>query len=241
MIAKRAAMLSAIFLLGAALASHASAEIKIGVTPSLTGPLSWSGQLTKTSMEWAVADLNAAGGVLGEQIRIVMVDDQCGAVAAVLAAKKLVAEQVAAVFGHICSGAAIPASDIYDAAGIPLFAAYAVNPKLTERGLRYVFRLVGRSDQQAALAAGLLAARYRDRPIAVVHDMQVASIGLAADVRKELHLRGLKEALYEELPAEQMEFADLVTGSVKQTWRCSIARVSSNRAAPSFAKFGRRV
>ena len=139
-----------------------------------------------------------------------MVDDQCEADAAVLAARKLVAEQVAAVFGHIWSGAAIPASDVYEAAGVPMFAGYAVNSKLTERGLRYVFRLVGRSDRQAVVAAGLLAARYRDVPIAMVHDSQVVSIGQAAEARKELHLRGIKEALYEELPAEQVEFADLI-------------------------------
>src|SRR5262245_32925049 len=167
------------------LASPASAEIKIGLTPSLTGPLAWSGHNDQQSMELAIAELNASGGVLGEPLKIVLVDDQCEKDAAVLAARKLVAEKVVAVFGHICSGAAIPASDIYEAAGIPMFAGWAVNPKLTERGLHYVFRMVGSSDRQAVLTADLLAARYRDNPITVVHDTQVASIDLAAAVQKE--------------------------------------------------------
>jgi branched-chain amino acid transport system substrate-binding protein len=50
-------------------AGPASAEILIGLAPSLTGPLSWWGQITKQSLELAVADLNAKGGVLGEPLR----------------------------------------------------------------------------------------------------------------------------------------------------------------------------
>jgi branched-chain amino acid transport system substrate-binding protein len=192
-------------------AGSAPAEILIGLTPSLTGPISWIGELQKRAMELAVADLNAKGGVLGEPLRVILVDDQCDADAAALAAKKLVVERVAAVFGHRCSGAAIPASEIYETAGIPMFTDGATSPKLTERGLRYVFRLNGRNDRQAALAADLLSARWGDRPIAVVHDTQVASVGLAEYVRKELHLRGLKEALDEELAQDQVEFADLIS------------------------------
>ena len=81
------------------LAGSASGEVLIGLAPSLTGPLSWAGALGKQAVELAVTDLNAKGGVLGEQLKIVMVDDQCAAGAAALAAKKLVAAHVAAVFG----------------------------------------------------------------------------------------------------------------------------------------------
>ena len=63
----------------------------------------------------AVADLNAKGGVLGEQIEMIMADDYCDGEQAVAAANKLVAAAVVAVFGHQCSGAAIPASKIYAA------------------------------------------------------------------------------------------------------------------------------
>ena len=56
----------------------------------------------------AVADLNARGGVLGEQIEMITADDYCDGDQAVAAANKLVADGVVAVFGHQCSGAAIP-------------------------------------------------------------------------------------------------------------------------------------
>jgi branched-chain amino acid transport system substrate-binding protein len=193
------------------LAGPASGEILIGLTPSLTGRLSWAGALDKQAVELAVADINANGGILGERLRIVIVDDQCDGDAAALAARKLVAEHVAVAFGHICSGAAIQASDVYEAAGIPMFSGGALSPKLTERGLRYAFRLGGRGDHQATLAADLLAERYGGKPIAIVHDSHVASIELAGYLRMELQLRGLKAALDEELPPDQLEFSDLIS------------------------------
>jgi branched-chain amino acid transport system substrate-binding protein len=188
----------------------ASGEVLIGVAPSLTGLISQTGEIDKQTMEVAVADLNARGGVLGERLRTVLVDDQCDAGAAVLAAGKLVAERVTVVFGHSCSGAAIPASEVYEAAGIPVFSIGSVEPKLTERGQRYVFRLSARSDREAAFVADLMAMRYGDKPIAVVHDTQMASLGLAAYVRSELRLRGLKEVVDAELRPDQVDFSDLI-------------------------------
>jgi branched-chain amino acid transport system substrate-binding protein len=192
------------------LVAPASGEVLIGVAPSLTGPVSQTGEIDKQTMEVAVADLNAKGGVLGEWLRTVLVDDQCDAGAAVLAAGKLVAERVTVVFGHICSGAAVPASEVYEAAGIPMFSNGAVEPKLTERGQRYVFRLSARTDREAALVADLMATRYADKPIAVVHETQMSSLGLAAHVRSELRLRGLKEAVDAELRPDQVDFSDLM-------------------------------
>jgi branched-chain amino acid transport system substrate-binding protein len=200
---------AAICVLILILAGSASGEILIGEAQTLTGPA--AGDSQRKAMELAVADLNARGGVLGERLKTVLVDDQCNADVAPLAARKLVAERVVAVFGHQCSSAAIPASEIYEAAGIPMLTGWAVSPRLTEQGLHYVFRLKGRSDREAALAADLLSARYGDKPIAVVHDTQQASIDLASYVKQELRRRGRGETLDEELPPDQLEFSDLIS------------------------------
>ena len=61
--------------------------------------------------------------------------------------------KVAAVIGHLNSGVSIPASEIYDKAGIPMISGSATNPTLTERGLTTVFRTVGRDDQQGPAIA----------------------------------------------------------------------------------------
>src|SRR5687768_5836458 len=85
------------------------AEILIGSAAPLTGQMAWHGEQHQRAVEVAVAELNQAGGVLGEEIEVVTADDYCHAEQAVAAAEKLVAAGVVVVVGHSCSGAAIPA------------------------------------------------------------------------------------------------------------------------------------
>ncbi len=51
-----------------------------------------------------------------------------------------------------------------------MISTFATNPKLTEQGFAHVFRVVGRDDIQGRIAGDLLAERWRDRPIAILHD-----------------------------------------------------------------------
>ena len=95
-------------ILMAALGIHrAAAEILIGVAGPMTGKNAWFGEQMERGAELAVADINAAGGVLGELVRLITADDFCGPEQAV-AAKKLVSDGVSFVAGHFCSGASIP-------------------------------------------------------------------------------------------------------------------------------------
>ena len=82
----------------------------------------------------AVADINAAGGVLGQQVQLITVDDFCDPEQAVVAAKKLVSDGVIFVAGHYCSDASIPASEIYEAAEVLMISPASINPMLTELG-----------------------------------------------------------------------------------------------------------
>ena len=68
----------------------ARAEVLIGVSAAMTGRLSWIGEQAQRGTEMAVADINAAGGVLGQQVRLITVDDFCDPEQAVVAAEKLV-------------------------------------------------------------------------------------------------------------------------------------------------------
>src|SRR5690349_5794391 len=103
-------------VLSATLVAHA--EVLIGVAGPMTGKEAWSGEQMQRGAEMAVADINAAGGLLGNQLRLVIADDFCDPQQAVVAAHKLVDDGVVLVVGHYCSGASIPASKIYAEAGI---------------------------------------------------------------------------------------------------------------------------
>jgi branched-chain amino acid transport system substrate-binding protein len=153
-------------------ASLAHAEILIGAPLPLTGPLAWGGEEAHRGVNMAVADMNAAGGVLGQPVRAIVVDDYCEPEQAVAAANKLVAQGVEVVIGHVCSGAAIAASKLYHEAGILMITNSASNPLLTEQGFATIFRFCGRDDQQGAIAGRYLAKHWGDKKIAILHDGQ---------------------------------------------------------------------
>ena len=67
----------AVAMLAAALGWPARADVLIGVAGPMTGKLAWFGEQLERGAGLAVADLNAAGGVLGQQVELITVDDFC--------------------------------------------------------------------------------------------------------------------------------------------------------------------
>ena len=201
---------SILIALAASGADDARADIPIGFSSALTGPYAWVGEPHLAGTELAIADLNAKGGVLGEPLELILADDGCNAELAPLAAEKLVSEAVAVAFGATCSGAAIPASKVYQRAGILMIEAGATNPRLTDEGDGGVFRVVGRDDRQGTIAGDYLADRWRDRKIAIVHDTSPFGQGLAEEVKKRLNQRGVSEALFTTYEPETMDYSDLL-------------------------------
>ncbi len=112
-------------------------------------------------------------------------------------AKKLVADGVVLVVGHYCSGASIPASKVYEAAGVLQISPGSTNPLLTEQGRANVFRVIGRDDAQGVVAGNYLADHWSDKKIAILHDGTTYGRGLADETRKQLNKRGVTEAIYQ--------------------------------------------
>jgi branched-chain amino acid transport system substrate-binding protein len=191
-------------------ASSAGAEILIGMAGALTGPNAYQGEQQQQGVEMAIADINAAGGVLGQQLRLVSVDDACDSGQAIAAAHKLVAEKVAFVVGHQCSGASIPAAGIYERAGVIQMTPASTNPQLTENGRLNVFRICGRDDQQGAIAGAYLAARGRDAKIAILNDGSVYGKGIAEETKHQLRQHGGAETLYDELEPGLSDYSPLI-------------------------------
>jgi branched-chain amino acid transport system substrate-binding protein len=197
-------------LLSAAAIAPANAEILIGIAAPLTGPMAWAGGETKEGAKLAVADLNEAGGVLGQRVEMIVVDDYCDEAQAVAAARKLIEAHATAIFGHDCSGAAIPASKIYAEAGVLMISDFATNPKLTEQGFRNVFRVVGRDDVQGRMVGDLLAERWGNARIAILHDGEAYGKGLAAETKRRLNSLGVKEAIFRAIEPGKADYLDIV-------------------------------
>ena len=86
-------------------APSARAELLVGVAAPLTGQYAWSGEQTEQGVRLALEDVNAAGGLLGQSVTMIAVDDYCEPQQAVVAARKLLAEGVLVVVGAIAHGA----------------------------------------------------------------------------------------------------------------------------------------
>jgi branched-chain amino acid transport system substrate-binding protein len=192
------------------IAAPARADIVIGASGPMTGSMAWFGEQMQQGMAKKVAELNAAGGVLGQQVELTIVDDYCDPEQAIAAAEKLVEARVAAVIGHLCSGASIPASKIYADAGILMISPYSSNPTLTEQGFANVFRVCGRDTIQATLVSDYLAERWGDRDIAIVHDGQAYGRGIAEEALRRLSEHGITGILFEAIEAGQPDYSGLV-------------------------------
>jgi branched-chain amino acid transport system substrate-binding protein len=173
------------------------AEVRIGFANPLTGPYALSGHRNRVAVETAVHDLNRRGGVLGEQVQLVTVDDACGLEQTLVAARKLIAAGVRFVVGHLCSHSSLLAAGVYETADVLMISPDSTHPRLTEEGRGNVFRLVGRDDQQGQMAADLLAKRWAGKKIAILHDGTTYGEGLAAETRKRLRQHGVTEAIYD--------------------------------------------
>jgi branched-chain amino acid transport system substrate-binding protein len=130
--------------------------VVIGHAGPLTGSIAHQGKDDENGVALAIEQANAKHPVIGGKavtFRMLSEDDQGDPKIGTTVAQKLVDAHVAAVIGHLNSGVTIPASEIYNKAGIPVISGSATNPDLTERGLKGVFRTVGRDDQQGPAIA----------------------------------------------------------------------------------------
>jgi branched-chain amino acid transport system substrate-binding protein len=130
----------------------------------------------------------------GQPVKFTLVaeDDQADPKVGTTVAQKLVDARVVGVVGHLNSGTSIPASPIYNQAGIPVISGSATNPKLTEQGFKNQFRVVGRDDQQGPAIASYLVTERKPKLVAVVDDATAYGEGLANEVEKTLKAQNVK-------------------------------------------------
>ena len=193
----RAGLLISAILIAVLCARTAGADVLIGVAGPMTGKDAWFGAQMERGAEVAVADLNAAGGVLGQQIQLIAADDFCDPEQAVAAAHKLVSDGVILVVGHYCSGASIPASAVYETSGVLMISPTSSNPALTELGRANVFRVLNRDDANGAVVGDYLADHWSEHKIAILHDDTTFGKGVADETKRQLNRRGLTEAVYQ--------------------------------------------
>src|SRR3954469_22841279 len=206
-------------------ASADATEIRIGHVAPLTGGNAHLGKDNENGARLAVEEANAANiKIGGKTVKFALVaeDDQEDPKVGATVAQKLVDAKVAGVVGHLNSGTSIPASPIYNQAGIPVISGSATNPKLTEQGFKNQFRVVGRDDQQGPAIASYLASEKKPKVVAVIDDATAYGEGIANEVEKTL-----KAAKIQVLPREK--------GTDKTTdWKAILTKLRGRNPDPVF-------
>ncbi|ODU08209.1 MAG: branched chain amino acid ABC transporter substrate-binding protein [Rubrivivax sp. SCN 71-131] len=197
-------------LAAASFAGAAHADLVVAIAGPMTGQYASAGDQIRKGAEMAVADINAKGGVLGQKLVLEVGDDACDPKQAVSVANTMVNKKIVFMHGHWCSSSTIPASDVYAEAGIPM-ATVSTNPQVTERGLKNIFRIMGRDDQQGAVAGGFIASQFKGKKVAVVDDKSAYGKGLADEIAKAMTAKGAKPALRESVTAGEKDYSALVS------------------------------
>ncbi len=201
-------------LAGAALLgqAHAADSIKIAMVIPATGPLTQYGDMVKEGVATAVEQINAAGGINGKKIETTVVDDACEPKQGPVAANRVVNDKIRYVIGPVCSGAAIAAAPIYNNEGVVVITPSATSPALTEgKNFHFIFRTIGRDDQQGPAAAKFIINKAKPKKVAVLHDKQSYGQGIAASVRDELKKANVEVALFEGINAGDSDYSAVIT------------------------------
>ncbi len=188
------------------------ADITIAVAGPMTGQYASFGEQMKAGAEQAVADINEAGGVNGEMLKLEVGDDACDPKQAVAVANQFAGSGVVFVAGHFCSGSSIPASTVYAEEGIIQISPASTNPAFTDnRPGPGIFRVCGRDDQQGDVAGKFLVEKFPDKKVAFIHDKTAYGKGLADATMAAYEAAGGKPAMYEAYTAGEKDYSALVS------------------------------
>ena len=194
----------------------AQAEIKVGIAGPLSGSSLNLGETQEVGAQKAFEHLNKKGGLLGQEIVVISVDDACEPRQAEAVARQLVSEGVVFVVGHVCSACSLVASKIYEKAGIIMISPGSTNPRVTDEGGPNVFRVIGRDDQQGTIAGDYLADNHSNNKIAIIHDGQAYGLGLAEFTKRQLNKRGVTEAIFASYTQDQQDYRSIVEKLVEK-------------------------
>jgi len=146
-------------------------DIKVGVYGDLTGQTSSFGQSTKNGIQLAVDEINAAGGVNGRKIALIIEDDQGRPEQAKTVISKLInQDKVIAVLGEVASSNSLAAAPVAQEAKIPMITPSSTNPKVTEVG-DYISRVCFIDPFQGSVMAKFAVNTLKAKTAAIIGDV----------------------------------------------------------------------
>jgi branched-chain amino acid transport system substrate-binding protein len=193
-------------------ALQAQETLKIGFSGALTRAFAPYGLSNLYGMECAVNEINAAGGVLGKQVEIVPLDDECEPENAIAVAKEFIKQGITLIIGHSCSEATEAALEVYGDKAL-VISGSATKTSLTESGKNpYFFRTGLRDDA----ATGSQIQYLKDKGfknVAIVHDDTDYGVGVSEIINAKLTSdpSGISVALFEGINSAEDSFDKIIS------------------------------
>ena len=185
--------------------------IMLGLQGPMTGEYAAEGLGYRNAVTMLVDQTNAAGGINGRTIRLVIEDDKGDAQESALVADRLVAKKVVAVIGAWNSGATEPASATYNRAGILHVTPASTATRLTTKGYQQFFRICFLDERQGLFAATFITQQLGLRKVALVHDNSGFALGLAESTKRYLEAQGANIAFYDAINPAESDFGATLT------------------------------
>nr|WP_311527605.1 branched-chain amino acid ABC transporter substrate-binding protein [uncultured Ralstonia sp.] len=198
-----------------ALGSAASAQevIKLGYAGPMTGPQAQYGKDMQNGLTLAVEEFNATKPkIAGKDVKFQLVseDDQADPKTGTTVAQKLVDNGVKGMLGHFNSGTTIPASRIYNNAGIAEIAM-ATAPEYTKQGYKTTFRMMTSDTQQGSVVGAFAVKKLGYKNIAIVDDRTAYGQGLADEFEKAAKAAGATIVRREYTNDKASDFKSILT------------------------------
>ena len=192
--------------------AQSKGDIPIGVYAAQTGSEAAFGTSTVEGEKLAADEINAAGGVLGRKIKLIIEDDQGKAEEAASVVTKLItSNDVVALLGENSSNQSLAAAPIAQRNKIPMVSVSSTNPSVTEKG-DYIFRVCFTDPYQGKALAAFVSNNLKLKSAAILVDRKNDySVGLAEFFRKNFEASGGKITSEQSYSGGDSEFRPQLT------------------------------
>ncbi|MFZ6673491.1 branched-chain amino acid ABC transporter substrate-binding protein [Undibacterium sp. Rencai35W] len=188
--------------------------VKIGHVGPISGAIAHLGKDNENGAKMAIEELNAKGVMIGGKkvkFELLTEDDGADPKQGTTVAQKLVDAKVNGVIGHLNSGTTIPASKIYNDAGIPQISPSATNPKYTQQGYKGAFRVVANDGQLGGTLGRYAVQINKAKKVAVIDDKTAYGEGVAAEFIKGAKSKGAEVVVTEHTTDKSTDFSAILT------------------------------
>lgn len=200
-------VLAAAVLVGAVVLSACSSSgtVTVGIEGPMTGQQSSTGIDMWRAAQLEAAKINAAGGILGQTLKLVQIDDRADPVTAVTVARDALTKNISAVIGPYNSGVGVLNLSVYTSAGIPVVRLTS-NHTTSGKGIT----LQPMDYQVAPFEATAVEKTAGANRVAIVYDTSAYTAGVAQQMKTLLGAAQIPVVAFQSITSDQTQFSDVL-------------------------------